>query len=53
MFVKGNRVKHKFFGEGTVLSCEQMGSDALIEVEFDNGNTKKLMASFAKLEKLQ
>lgn len=52
LFVKGNRVKHKFFGEGTVLSYEQMGSDALIEVEFDSGMNKKLMASFAKLEKI-
>ena len=52
LFVKGDRVKHKFFGDGTVLSYEQMGSDALIEVEFDSGMNKKLMASFAKLEKI-
>lgn len=50
-FRAGDRVEHKFFGKGVVLSCESMGSDALIEVEFENGTVKKLMASFAKLEK--
>lgn len=51
-FGPGDRVEHKFFGKGTVKSYEAMGSDALIEVEFDNGQTKKLMASFAKLVKI-
>jgi hypothetical protein len=29
-----------------------MGGDVLYEVKFDNGQTKKLMATFAKLKKL-
>ncbi len=50
--VPGDKVEHKFFGKGRVISYEPMGSDALIEVEFENGQTKKLMASFAKLIKI-
>ncbi len=48
----GTRVGHGTFGEGTVLSARDMGGDVLYEVRFDNGQTKKLMATFAKLKKL-
>lgn len=48
----GDRVIHAMFGEGTVLSSRDMGGDVLYEVEFDNGQTKKLMATFAKLKKI-
>ena len=50
--VSGDRVSHAMFGEGTVLSAKDMGGDILYEVSFDNGQTKKLMATFAKLKKL-
>lgn len=49
---KGDRVKHPMFGEGEVLSVRSMGGDELYEVRFDNGQTKKLMATFAKLQKI-
>ncbi|MDD6032867.1 MAG: 3'-5' exonuclease [Oscillospiraceae bacterium] len=48
----GDRVRHKIFGEGTVLSVTPMGSDSLIEAAFDRVGTKKIMANFAKLEKI-
>ena len=48
----GSRVKHDMFGEGTILSSRDMGGDVLYEVKFDNGQTKKLMATFAKLKKI-
>ena len=48
----GSRVKHDMFGEGVVLSSRDMGGDVLYEVRFDNGQTKKLMATFAKLKKV-
>ena len=51
-FSNGTRVKHDMFGEGTVLSSKDMGGDVLYEVHFDNGQTKKLMATFAKLKKV-
>ncbi|MBR5272549.1 MAG: UvrD-helicase domain-containing protein [Clostridia bacterium] len=50
-FSIGDRVKHKVFGEGTVLSCQKMGNDTLLEIAFDTVGTKKVMAKFAKLSK--
>jgi len=40
---KGERIRHRTFGEGMVLSVRPMGNDALIEVAFDGIGTKKLM----------
>lgn len=51
-FSAGDRVKHKTFGEGMVISCEPMGSDVLMEIAFDKVGTKKLMAKFARLTKI-
>ncbi len=48
----GDRVKHPTFGEGTVLSVKKMGADDLYEVAFDTVGTKKMMATYAKLQKL-
>ena len=48
----GSRVLHAMFGEGTVLSARDMGGDVLYEVSFDNGQVKKLMATYAKLKKI-
>ena len=39
----GDRVEHTAFGQGEVLSVKPMGGDALIEVNFTGGVTKKLM----------
>lgn len=51
-FAPGTRVSHDMFGAGTILSSRDMGGDVLYEVKFDNGQTKKLMATFAKLKKI-
>ena len=51
-FSPGTRVHHDMFGDGLILSSRDMGGDVLYEVKFDNGQTKKLMATFAKLKKL-
>lgn len=51
-FESGIRVRHDMFGEGTVISSRDMGGDVLYEVKFDNGQVKKLMATFAKLKKM-
>ena len=48
----GERVNHGIFGDGTVVSSRDMGGDVLYEVSFDNGQVKKLMATFAKLKKI-
>jgi DNA helicase-2/ATP-dependent DNA helicase PcrA len=51
-FAPGTRVSHHMFGEGEIISAKDMGGDVLYEVAFDNGQTKKLMATFAKLKKI-
>ena len=51
LFKPGDRVKHMTFGEGEVLSVRPMGADTLYEVMFDKVGTKKLMATYAKLQK--
>jgi DNA helicase-2/ATP-dependent DNA helicase PcrA len=48
----GTRVNHGIFGDGVILSSRDMGGDVLYEVKFDNGQVKKLMATFAKLKKI-
>lgn len=50
-FTAGERVRHKTFGEGTILSAMPVGNDCLIEIAFDAYGTKKLMSNFAKLER--
>ena len=51
-FASGDRVKHRVFGEGTVLDVKPMGNDHLLEIAFDKVGTKKIMANFAKVEKV-
>lgn len=51
LLVSGDRVNHKTFGEGTVISVTKMGNDSLVSIEFDNIGIKKLMANFANLQK--
>ncbi len=48
----GTRVSHAMFGEGRIVSARDMGGDVLYEVAFDSGQNKKLMATFAKLKKI-
>ena len=52
-FSVGDRVRHMTFGEGEVLSVKTMGADMLYEIVFDTVGTKKLMASFAKLNRVE
>lgn len=49
---KGDRVNHKKFGTGLVLSVTNVGGDVQYEISFDNVGTRSLMASFAKLTKI-
>lgn len=48
----GDRVKHSVFGEGEVKMMKPMANDTLVEVLFDKKGAKKIMANFAKLQKL-
>lgn len=46
----GVRVRHPKFGDGTILTCKEMGGDKLLEISFDEIGTKKIMAKYARLE---
>ena len=48
----GDQVRHKAFGVGMVIGATPMGNDMLLEIAFDNVGTKRIMANFAKLEKI-
>ena len=48
----GDRVKHVTFGEGTILSVQKIAADTLYEIAFDRVGTKKLMHTYAKLQKI-
>ena len=43
----GDRVSHKVFGGGTVLTVKVLGPDKMLEIAFDGSGTKKLMLSAA------
>lgn len=47
----GDRVSHTKFGEGVVKEMTKHSGDYMVTVAFDSGITRKMMASFAKLEK--
>ena len=48
----GDRVRHVKFGEGTVKDITEGGRDYEVTVEFDTAGTKKMFATFARLQKL-
>ena len=51
-FAPGDRVAHKIFGEGTVITASKIANDTLLEIAFDSKGTKKIMANFAKIKKV-
>ena len=48
---KGDQVRHAKFGVGRISSLEPVAGDAIVVIEFSSGETKRLMARMAKLEK--
>jgi DNA helicase-2/ATP-dependent DNA helicase PcrA len=52
-YEKGMRVRHPKFGEGTVRSTQIEFGDEEVTIEFDDGETKHLVASMANLKILR
>ncbi len=52
LFREGDLVSHMTFGVGEILSVKPMGADVLYEISFEKVGTKKLMATYAKLKKI-
>ena len=50
--VPGDKVRHAKFGEGTVVSSLPNGNDFEVAVAFDGAGVKRLLLSFAPLEKI-
>jgi len=48
----GDHVRHTQFGDGVVVSCRSVGDDAEVTVVFDGAGIKKLLMSYARLEKV-
>ena len=48
----GDRVRHIKFGEGTVTAIIEGGRDYEVTVHFDGPGTKKMFATFARLQKV-
>lgn len=48
----GDDVRHMTFGIGKVMKLTPMANDVMVEIQFEKAGTKKLMANFAKLNKI-
>ncbi len=48
----GERVRHSIIGDGTIISVKHMANDAMLEIAFEKVGTKKIMANYAKLKKI-
>ncbi len=51
-FFAGQKVRHGSFGEGIVVSSKLVEGDEEVTVAFEGKGVKRLLASFAKLEKV-
>lgn len=51
-FSPGDRVRHRKWGQGTVVNVRGQGENAELQVEFPNLGTKTLLARYAPLERL-
>ncbi len=49
----GDHVHHAQFGDGVVVSCQPVKDDEEVAVVFNGAGVKKLLLSFAKLEKVE
>ncbi|MBC7223795.1 MAG: ATP-binding domain-containing protein, partial [Anaerolineae bacterium] len=52
-FQVGDRVRHPTFGPGLVMASTPAGSDVEVTVVFEKAGVKKLLASLARLEKME
>lgn len=43
----GSHVRHRHFGDGLVINVKKMGSDALLEIAFQDGTSRNLMQKLA------
>ena len=51
-FKEGDRIRHRKFGDGTVIEAKSIGADTFLRVQFDTVGEKKLMAAYVQLERI-
>ena len=51
-YCEGERIRHRKFGDGTIIEAKAIGADTFLKVMFDEVGEKKLMAAYVKLEKI-
>ena len=51
-YSQGDRVIHKRFGIGKILSITMEGEDTIVEIDFEQKGMRRLVAAYAKLEKM-
>ena len=49
----GSHIRHSVFGNGVVVSCQAVDGDNEVVIAFNGAGVKKLLLSFAKLEKVE
>lgn len=49
-YTLGQKVKHAKFGIGTIINCEGSGNKARLQIAFNGGGIKWLVAEYARLE---
>ncbi len=52
-FATGQKVRHPAFGEGLVVAVKEAGGDQEVTVVFATTGIKRLLASYAKLERVE
>lgn len=52
VFAAGDKVKHQVFGNGIVVKVTPIANDSMLEIMFDSVGTKKVMANFAPVTKI-
>jgi DNA helicase-2/ATP-dependent DNA helicase PcrA len=52
-YFAGQKVRHAVFGDGIVVSSKLVENDEEVTVAFSGKGVKRLLASFAKLEKTE
>ena len=48
----GDHVRHSQFGDGIVVSCQPVKDDSEVVISFDGAGMKRLLMSFARLERV-
>ncbi len=52
IYLLGDRVRHRTFGDGTVIKVTRVANDSMLEIRFDDVGVKRVMANYAPIKKI-